>query len=296
MKQIYVNTTEKIYLKLYRDGLPVASDSDPEYNLSIVGSSVAPRTGTAQTEGLGVYYITTDLSETEMEGVIKVDWSFAVGGDAGARTDYISVVTPYTPFLDIKDLAPSGTSDKEIENAEVFGRFMINAYTGQTFGKRLDVISMHGNNKSNLVLPHRILRVDSIADGETVLYTRVPEVNNFGRTITITDTHYGLRATAYDGVPRIDEAPRSPAWKYYKWYTIGGVFGWDQVPDEVEYCARVLADDYFCKEIAWKKQFVQQINASDWRIVYDKRQFNGTGNFFVDQILDKYRSIGMVLI
>ena len=95
MKQIYTNTTEKVYLRVYKDGVAAATTVDPTYSISVVGSTAAPRTGTAITESTGVYYFTTDLSETEVECVLKVIWDYVVDGDAGQRTDYITVTTPY---------------------------------------------------------------------------------------------------------------------------------------------------------------------------------------------------------
>jgi len=296
MKQIYTNTTEKIYLKIYQDGVPVNSTGAVTYSLSVVGSTAAPRTGAASSDATGSYYVYTLLPETLLEGSLKVDWAFSVGSDLGSRTDYISIVTPYAQFIDIKELAPVGTSDTEIENAEMFARYNINAFTGQRFGMRADSVKMHGNDQSTLVLPHRIVTLDKITINDEDVWTRSPETNNFGKTVTVSDTNYGLLATKYDDVPVWSDFPTWPAWKKSTWYVFGGVYGWSQVPDEVEYCARLLADDYFCKETGWKKRFVEQINASDWRIVFNQKQFTGTGNYFADQILARYKSIGMVLI
>jgi hypothetical protein len=173
---------------------------------------------------------------------------------------------------------------------------MINAYTGQEFALKGQTITMFGNNKATLVLPYRIDRLDSISVNDEELWTRDPAVNELGRTISITDTNYGLLSEKYDNVPTWSDFNERAVWKKSYKYTLEGLWGWSNIPDEVEYAAKILADDYFCRETAWKKRYVEQINASDWRVVFNQKQFQGTGNFFVDQILSKYRSIGMVLV
>lgn len=299
MKQIYVGATEKVYLSVFLDGVLTNADSLPTYSVSIVGSDAAPRTGTAAQEATpaqGVYSFITDFTEVEVEHTLKVVWTYVVSTETYTRTEYISVVTPYSNINDLRDLAPANTSDLELENAELFARYIINNYTGQTFGQKLDSIKMHGNDQNVLVLPYRIIRIDNVAvDNETV-WTRDPAYNDFGRDLEITDTNYGILATKFDEVPVWVTEPSSTRWNKNRWYTIDGLYGWESVPDEVEYCARLLADDYFCKETAWKKRFVEQINASDWRVVFNQKQFQGTGNFFADQILSKFKSIGMVLV
>jgi len=296
MKQIYVGATEKVYLHVYKDGVAFDADSVPTYSISIVESNAAPRTGTSAADGTGVYYLLTEFAEVEVEQTLRVDWTYVVAAETYTRTDYISVVTPYSDFTDVKNIAPAGTSDEEIENAETFARLMINSYTGTKFGLRLDTINMHGNDKDVLVLPHRIVRLDELSVNDEVLYTRDPAYNDFGRVLTITDTNYAILATKTDNVPVWGDSVGPITWKKNWRYGITGQFGWDNIPDEVEYCARVLADDYFCKETSWKKRFVEQINASDWRIVFNQKQFQGTGNFFVDKILYDFRSIGMVIV
>jgi hypothetical protein len=295
MKQIYTNTTEKVYIRVYSEGVLTDATSDPTFSISTVGSDATPRTGTATKESTGVYFFVTELEEASSNRTLKVDWSFNLSGDFGTKTDYLSVVTPYVDFMDIKDMFP-GESDEEIENAELFSRFMINAYTGIDFGPRNNTVTIFGNDKATLVLPYRIERLDSIAVNDELLWTRDPEYNALGRIISITDTNYGLLSEKSDNVPVWSDFQERAVWnKNYK-YAITGLFGWQNIPDEVEYCAKLLADDYFCKDTAWKKKYVDQINASDWRLVFNSKQFNGTGNFFADKILQDFRSINMVII
>lgn len=298
MKQIYTNTTERVYLELFQNGVPVNATTTPTFSISRVGDASAPRTGTAISDTTGVYYFVTTLAEASYQATLKVVWDYNVGGNSGARIDFIKVITPYVSTFDIKEIAPVGTSAIELEHAETFSRFIINAYTGVEFAESLKTINMDGNGQKTLVLPNRIERLDSIAVNDEVLWTRSPEVNQIGRKITISDTNYGLLSESQGDVPTADvDTIGDYGWKKTRKYTLSGLFGWSNIPDEVEYCAKLLADDYFCKETAWKKRYVNQINASDWRIVFNTKQYqNSTGNYYADMILQNYKSIGMVIV
>jgi hypothetical protein len=254
------------------------------------------RTASASVETIGVYYIYTLLSETALEQTLTYTWSFSINSEAATKTDVVNIVTPYASIGDIKSLNPTATYD-EIKYAEAFARLNIDQYTGQNFGKRVGTIDMHGNNQNVLVLPTRIVRLDQLDVNNETVYTRDPDYNEFGRDIDITDTNYGLQAHPNDtSIVFYGDDWIGYSWRKNSQYQITGLYGWETPPEEVTYCAKLLVDDYFCKETAWKKRFVEQINASDWRVVFNQKQFQGTGNFFADQILYKYRSIGMVLI
>jgi len=296
MEQIYLNTTEKLYLKVYVGGTLTSADGA----VSVVvkdSEGTTLRTVTASAEAPGVYYIYTLLAETANEQTLTYTWSFSINSEVATKVDTVQVVTPYVSIGDIKALNADATYE-EIKYAEAFARLNIDAYTGQNFGKRVSQVNMHGNDQNVLVLPHRIIRIDEVLVDDTLVWAADPPYNEFGKNLDITDTNYGIHATVSEFSATFDEGYYSlgNTWRKNRKYTVNGLYGWETPPEEVSYAGKLLVDDYFCKETAWKKRFVEQINASDWRVVFNQKQFQGTGNFYADKILDRYRSIGMVLI
>lgn len=64
--------------------------------------------------------------------------------------------------------------------------------------------------------------------------------------------------------------------------------GYKAVPPDVEYATRLLIDDIKCGKLEYYKRYVESYNTDDFRIKFSDKQFDGTGNFVVDKILDKY--------
>jgi len=64
--------------------------------------------------------------------------------------------------------------------------------------------------------------------------------------------------------------------------------GFRAIPPDVQYAAEMLIDDLKCGKLDYYKRYVTSYNTDQFRIQFDKSMLNGTGNFLVDKILDKY--------
>jgi hypothetical protein len=94
---------------------------------------------------------------------------------------------------------------------------------------------------------------------------------------TITDTFYGVFS------------------KDVK-YRVVGQFGWDSVPDKVQLATVELMKDYFSKDKVWRNKYIKSIKTFDWSFEYNASASKGTGNLYVDQLLNPYVITQMVLI
>ena len=58
-----------------------------------------------------------------------------------------------------------------------------------------------------------------------------------------------------------------------------------------EYCGltmKMLIEDIKCGKLDYYKRYVKAYSTEQFKIEYDKRLLDGTGNILVDKILDKY--------
>ena len=60
------------------------------------------------------------------------------------------------------------------------------------------------------------------------------------------------------------------------------------MPADIEHAAKLLIEDLKCGKLDYYKRYVTSYNTDQFRIQFDKTMFNGTGNFLVDKILEKY--------
>lgn len=240
--------------------------------------------------------VTAMLPYLPDEGTITVTWSFTVPGSPTGltKTDTYKIVTPYLSHYWIKTNLLEGSTDDEIAGAEAAARFIVQAHTGQYFGKEHDTKRAWGGANNALILPARLLTLENING--------------------ITDSDFYLMADgwvlsrpSWSGIPPvkadfygINEQTASYPPVRWPWSNSGGVFGgnspyditgywgWESVPDAVVEAMKLLVNDYACGDAQYRDRFLTSMTAADWRIQFNASAFLDTGNVRANQLLEDY--------
>ena len=64
--------------------------------------------------------------------------------------------------------------------------------------------------------------------------------------------------------------------------------GYPSVPSDIARATTLLIDDIKCGRIDYYQRYITSYNTDQFRLQFDKRMFEGTGNVVVDKILSKY--------
>jgi hypothetical protein len=64
--------------------------------------------------------------------------------------------------------------------------------------------------------------------------------------------------------------------------------GHTSVPSDIARATKVLMEDLSCGKLEYPKRYVSAYNTDQYKVQFDKRVFEGTGNLIVDKILSKY--------
>ncbi len=64
--------------------------------------------------------------------------------------------------------------------------------------------------------------------------------------------------------------------------------GYKVVPIDIQDAAKLLIEDIKCGKLDYYKRYVKNYSTDQFKIEYDKRMIDGTGNIIVDKILAKY--------
>jgi hypothetical protein len=64
--------------------------------------------------------------------------------------------------------------------------------------------------------------------------------------------------------------------------------GYKVVPIDIQDATKMLIDDIKCGKLDYYKRYVKNYSTDQFKIEYDKRMIEGTGNIIVDKILSKY--------
>ena len=64
--------------------------------------------------------------------------------------------------------------------------------------------------------------------------------------------------------------------------------GYKVVPYDIQDATKMLIEDIKCGKLDYYKRYVKNYSTDQFKIEYDKRMIDGTGNIIVDKVLDRY--------
>ena len=267
----------------------------PTADTSGVTASWSKNDGTWITNVLtepGDGYTSFKLPYQSEEANVHVRWTFTIpGSGTHTKNEFYRVVAPYLTKRDIIDLDPD-ISDAEFLRAEAAVRHIINAHTGQSFGKFTGTLSVQGNGTRSLALPMKLISLDTV-NGATALshFEIVGDgyyINYYPWGVPpIKADYYGLHmhrggVIHNPNYVKLGEFPKNEV------YNITGSWGWEQVPPAIKEAARLLFNDYACGDSAYRDRYLTSMTAADWRIQFHSGAFRQTGNVRADQLLAEY--------
>lgn len=252
---------------------------------------------TATPEG----YVVVDLP-SHLDGEYEIDLD-------GIDTEYVSVVRPYV------DPSTKGTTASEINayaKNEELARAIIDSVVIEGFYYKKYVIETTGNGADYIPLWVNATKVDQVYENNVLVYdSKNPSLYEDSYQITkdktaIVKTYAGqinrsesadliLPAAASDIIGTQFIHGSFP--KTYD-YTIVLEVGYKKLPSDIVRAAELLVDDISCGKLDYYKRYVSDYSTDQFKIKFDTRSFEGTGNIVVDKILSKYvksiRSIGVL--
>lgn len=244
----------------------------------------------------GGYSFAMPFSLVSNEAEYRIEWSFDyVEGSAihtFKRIQYVTVVAPILETHEIREIHPNATP-AEMVRIEKATRHIINAHTGQTFGRFVGVKDIRGTGNRHLVLPARLLSLKGVNGGtETNKFYRI---DNGGYTLL--SLPWGappLKADSYGyhqhvgGVIHNPNVVKLGDFSVSTTYQVDGEWGWYEVPEAVREAAKLLINDYACADNAYRDRYLSAISAADWRMQFHNKAFSQTGNVRADQLLQDY--------
>lgn len=227
------------------------------------------------------------------DATVRLEWSFTVGGSGTyTESDTYSVVTPVLSLSEVKDIIED-ESNEEATRVEKAVRHIINAHTGQSFGKYVGPISVTGSGEANLRMPRRLISFSTI-NGNSY-WNPMLSLRGGGWFLQSKHIYAPSVRADFDGWHYSNSAPIvAPPSKTVTTflknaeYVIDGVWGWEEVPDAVREAAKLLVNDYACGDSLYRDRFLTSMTAADWRIQFHDGAFSNTGNVRANQLLAEY--------
>jgi|688.fasta_scaffold06945_3 hypothetical protein len=278
---------------------------------------------TSSSEGKIVYSLTGDFVKYDKSYALTI---YEDAGSSGAELvrgdvvveDNLEIVRPYVNPV---TLATSGTATDiaaytEYEN---LARMMIDSITGGFYYNRtyLEVVGQGTDYIPLWKKTHKILKAYENAE---LVYdlsntTDGPALKNYNYIITKDKTaitkdpieYVDSLSRAERKYPSIPVAP-SDSISLFDTEDSGNVqtivpaaafpegidciflleTGYKVVPVDIADATKLLIEDIKCGKLDYYKRYVKNYSTDQFKIEYDKRMIEGTGNIMVDKILNKY--------
>ena len=206
------------------------------------------------------------------------------------------------PYVDPNTLGTTASEIAEYTTLELVARSIIDTFVAEGFyNKKITVVGT-GNGADYFSLWDKAYRVCKIYENNELVYDRsTPEENKYDYVITADKTaiqkvYVGQLNRSESTGPNLISGRGDLGYYGYEGtgfpsrydYTVVVDQGYLTVPADIEYATKLLIEDLKCGKLDYYKRYVTAYNTDQFRIQFDKTMFNGTGNFLVDKILEKY--------
>ena len=316
MQNIQLGSQEKVYLEVYSDGVLTQADSLPTLSIYDADNDASPISGFNSIQVIdepdsGQYAFLITQLLTSVVRMLELRWHYVINGLPVTQTEFYQVQPVYSTVNEIIDFLGFGTTQSEInyhsiseiKNAEKLARTIIDGYTGIKFYLRNDFQEVFANGSDAVQLIERMTGIDKVYENDILVLdnTQSPAYNSFGYNIQLTQTGYVARLISPAWDIRYDNQFDVNILYYGKFrdgsrYRFDGQIGYKYVPEDIKMASMLLVNDILSNDYNWRNKYLSKVDLSEISFEMSKGAFNGTGNITVDNILDQYRNINMMLI
>jgi hypothetical protein len=315
VQDIARGTQEKIHLNVISNGVMVQADAVPTVTIYDADNDTSSLTGyfgiATNEEPDGLYSYMLRPSLTNIQRVLKIVWHYSIGGVVFDQQDFYRVSSVYSTVSDIIDFLGYGAvpSDlnymppERISAAEKVARTIIDGYTGQSFYTYYGTQEQFGVGSDAIECVERMITLDKVWENDQLMIDNTvdPVYNNFGFKLEISPTGKAVRIINQGWDVRYDNQV-DPSVLYYgrfrdkSRYKFQGQLGYKYVPEDIKLASMMLVGDILANDYNWRNKYLKKINLSEISFEMAGGAFNGTGNVTVDNILDQYRNVNIVII
>jgi hypothetical protein len=265
------------------------------------------------------YELTGEYTQYDKSYPVTIYESLTVSGVQDVRGDIVveDNLDITRPYIDPATLGTTPTEIAEYTDHENLARAIIDSVTGGFYYKRsyLEVVGQGTDYVPLWEKTHKILTVHENAE---LVYDSSETPNAIGVfNYLITKDKSAITKDPLELTDGLNRAERKPA-RIPLAYSdsismfdtedsgnvqtvsagVGFAEGTDYifllevghkvVPYDIQDATRMLINDIKCGKLDYYKRYVKAYSTEQFKIEYDKRLLDGTGNILVDKILDKY--------
>jgi hypothetical protein len=207
------------------------------------------------------------------------------------------------PYLDPYAVAETATEIAEIRKLERLSRAIVDSFLDNIdFYNKKVIYEVTGNGLDLMPVWKDVNKVLKVYENNELVYDADAEENPFVFALTkdksaIYKVVSGANNVIDARVPSmpvsptdyIDLSPTRATFRAGNDFAFVLDIGYKTLPSSVVDATEMLVDDLKCGRLDYFQRYVTSYNTDQYRIQFDKKVLEGTGNILVDKILEKYR-------
>jgi len=207
------------------------------------------------------------------------------------------------PYLDPYAVAETATEIAEIRKLERLSRAIVDSFLDNIdFYNKKVIYEVTGNGLDLMPVWKDVNKVLKVYENNELVYDADAEENPFVFALTkdksaIYKVVSGANNVIDARVPSmpvsptdyIDLSPTRATFRTGNDFAFVLDIGYKTLPSSVVDATEMLVDDLKCGRLDYFQRYVTSYNTDQYRIQFDKKVLEGTGNILVDKILEKYR-------
>ncbi len=251
----------------------------------------------------GEVTVTSDSQIVSISLPDNIDGAYEVS--IAGTTEVVDVIRPY---VDPTVLGTTATEVEEYKINEMVARSIIDTKITKGFYNKKIAIQGLGQGSDFFPLWEKVNSILKVYENDVLVYDSTAENNTYSYYITLDGSAiYRVDPSdlAGDTINRIDYRPlvlptssgdlgymggRTVAFPDGYNYTFIVDAGNKNIPSDIIQATKMLIEDLKCGKLEYYKRYMTAYNTDQFRIQFDKTMLDGTGNFIVDKILEKYEN------
>ena len=216
------------------------------------------------------------------------------------------------PYVDPNTKGTTASEIAEYASNEELARAIIDSVVIEGFYYKKKVIETTGLGADYIPLWVDAKKLLKLYENNTLVFDS-SDPDSYEKSYGLSDDktaiieEYGDTINRYEGAPNFLPAASSDILdlKYiYKGfprtfdYTLVVEHGYRKIPSDIVRATELLIEDISCGKLDYYKRYIADYNTDQFKIKFDSRVFEGTGNIIVDKILSKYaksiRTLGVL--
>lgn len=278
--------------------LPIASYQYNVYVEDLVDHSVEESVMTSDADGVLVYELPIAKVNFDRKFLIRF---YDSEHEHILYEENLDIIRPY-----VNPYTYGGTTASEIaeyERLELFARSIIDSSITDGFYNEKHIVQGIGQGNDYYSIWEPVNKVLKVYENNVLVYDAdTPELNAIDYRLTldrsaiervVTDVYNRVEQGLMSTLPAYGDLAHYGPERYVdfpKGYDYSFVLdvGYKTVPADIELATKLLMEDISCGKLDYYSRYVASYNTDQFRVQFDKKMLEGTGNMIVDKILDKY--------